>query len=112
MAFVLDEGFSGLSHDYGRWVFSLGMAEKGYLDAVVKVEMPGGHSSVPPPHTASECDRQDHLSLSISPRSAHGTGRYRSPAHDQSASSPRSYPLSKTALHSPSSPHETHCWAT
>lgn len=54
VAFIVDEGFSGLSHEYGSLVFSLGMAEKGSLDVVLKVEMPGGHSSVPPPHTASE----------------------------------------------------------
>jgi hypothetical protein len=38
-----------------------GIAEKGYVDTIVKVSTPGGHSSVPPPHTVS-----DHLS-SINP---------------------------------------------
>jgi Gly-Xaa carboxypeptidase len=28
-----------------------GVAEKGYLDVVVDVTSPGGHSSVPPDHT-------------------------------------------------------------
>jgi acetylornithine deacetylase/succinyl-diaminopimelate desuccinylase-like protein len=30
------------------------MAEKGAVNVVVKVDTPGGHSSVPPPHTGSE----------------------------------------------------------
>ena len=54
-AFLIDEGFSGLSNDYGAFVLSMGMAEKGSVDVGIKVENPGGHSSVPPEHTGSEC---------------------------------------------------------
>jgi Gly-Xaa carboxypeptidase len=32
-----------------------GIAEKGYVDVRVSVSTPGGHSSVPPPHTVSRC---------------------------------------------------------
>ena len=53
-AFLIDEGFSGLSNDYGAFVLSLGMAEKGSVDVGIRVENPGGHSSVPPVHTGSE----------------------------------------------------------
>lgn len=53
-AFLIDEGFSGLSNDYGAYVLSMGMAEKGSVDVGIRVENPGGHSSVPPEHTGSE----------------------------------------------------------
>lgn len=53
-AFLIDEGFSGLSNDYGAFVLSMGMAEKGSVDVGIKVENPGGHSSVPPKHTGSQ----------------------------------------------------------
>jgi Gly-Xaa carboxypeptidase len=53
-AFLIDEGFSGLSNDYGAFVLSMGMAEKGSVDVEIKVENPGGHSSVPPAHTGSK----------------------------------------------------------
>ncbi len=36
---------------YGQVFATPGVAEKGYLDVRVEVESPGGHSSVPPPHT-------------------------------------------------------------
>lgn len=39
---------------YGRTFAGIGMAEKGTTNVVVTVEAPGGHSSVPPAHTASE----------------------------------------------------------
>ena len=51
---MIDEGFSGISHEYGRTFASFGMAEKGSVNVEVKVEALGGHSSVPPAHTASE----------------------------------------------------------
>lgn len=56
-AFLIDEGFSGLSNDYGAFVLSMGMAEKGSVDVEIKVENPGGHSSVPPKHTGSGSSR-------------------------------------------------------
>ncbi|KAK6910063.1 hypothetical protein I203_104092 [Kwoniella mangroviensis CBS 8507] len=52
IAFLVDEGFTGISNDYGATVASFGMAEKGSVNVNVKVETLGGHSSVPPPHTA------------------------------------------------------------
>lgn len=30
---------------------SPGISEKGYLDVRIEVVLPGGHSSIPPPHT-------------------------------------------------------------
>lgn len=54
IAFALDEGFSGIMTEYGASVASFGMAEKGAMSMVIKVENPGGHSSVPPEHTGSQ----------------------------------------------------------
>ncbi|TDZ54571.1 Carboxypeptidase S [Colletotrichum trifolii] len=49
-AVVIDEG-SGFDSQWGQ-VFALpGTAEKGYIDVEVVVRTPGGHSSIPPPHT-------------------------------------------------------------
>ncbi|WRT66399.1 uncharacterized protein IL334_003355 [Kwoniella shivajii] len=52
ISFVVDEGFTGISNEYGSTVASFGMAEKGSVNVNVKVDTLGGHSSVPPPHTA------------------------------------------------------------
>lgn len=54
ISFLVDEGFTGVSQDYGALVASLGMAEKGSVNVRVKVETLGGHSSVPPVHTGSK----------------------------------------------------------
>ncbi|KAL7421834.1 hypothetical protein Q5752_003605 [Cryptotrichosporon argae] len=51
VAFLVDEGFSGIENTYGARVASLGMAEKGAVNFQLTVETPGGHSSVPPEHT-------------------------------------------------------------
>ncbi|ORY33967.1 putative Gly-X carboxypeptidase [Naematelia encephala] len=51
VAFLVDEGFSGISTEYGTTFASFGMAEKGSVNFQLKVETLGGHSSVPPPHT-------------------------------------------------------------
>lgn len=49
VSIIVDEG-SGVTSAWGS-TFSLpGVAEKGYIDVDVIVRMPGGHSSVPPPH--------------------------------------------------------------
>lgn len=56
ISFLVDEGFTGVSQDYGALVASLGMAEKGSVNVRVKVETLGGHSSVPPVHTGSKKD--------------------------------------------------------
>ncbi|KAJ7245152.1 carboxypeptidase S [Mycena haematopus] len=49
-AFIVDEG-GGFAEKYGAVFASPAVAEKGYLDVHVEVTSPGGHSSVPPPHT-------------------------------------------------------------
>lgn len=54
VAFIIDEGFSGIDEQYGTRVAALGMAEKGSVSVNIKVDTPGGHSSVPPVHTGSE----------------------------------------------------------
>ena len=46
--------FLGIYGDIGGSIIAIpGIAEKGYVDTRVKVSTPGGHSSVPPPHTVS-----------------------------------------------------------
>jgi len=50
-AMLVDEG-GGISSAYGGKIAAPGIAEKGYLDAMVEVNSPGGHSSVPPAHTS------------------------------------------------------------
>lgn len=50
IAIIVDEG-AGFSELYGQVFATPGIAEKGYLDATITVNMPGGHSSVPPDHT-------------------------------------------------------------
>jgi Gly-Xaa carboxypeptidase len=54
IAFIIDEGFSGVAEDYGIPIASLGMAEKGSVSVKLTIDTPGGHSSVPPVHTGSE----------------------------------------------------------
>ncbi|EMD39065.1 hypothetical protein CERSUDRAFT_112759 [Gelatoporia subvermispora B] len=49
-ALLVDEG-GGFSEQFGGVVANLAIAEKGYIDVRVEVTSPGGHSSVPPPHT-------------------------------------------------------------
>ncbi|KAF8337820.1 hypothetical protein F5887DRAFT_983763 [Amanita rubescens] len=50
-AFIVDEGPGFYGH-FGSVFATLGIAEKGYYDVKVEVASPGGHSSVPPPHTS------------------------------------------------------------
>ncbi|KAH7929100.1 carboxypeptidase S [Leucogyrophana mollusca] len=50
-AMLVDEG-SGYGEQYGRVIATPGIGEKGYLDVLVEVASPGGHSSLPPPHTS------------------------------------------------------------
>lgn len=54
VAFLVDEGVTGILEYYGASVALFGMAEKGSVNVKVKVESLGGHSSVPPRHTGSE----------------------------------------------------------
>ncbi|KAI0641939.1 carboxypeptidase S [Trametes meyenii] len=53
-AILLDEGGSAYGTAYGGDVtFAFpALSEKGYLDVQIEVSTPGGHSSVPPQHTA------------------------------------------------------------
>ncbi|KAH9000506.1 carboxypeptidase S [Lactarius akahatsu] len=50
-ALLVDEG-SGFSEIGGTVIAVPGIAEKGYIDAMVTVSTVGGHSSIPPPHTS------------------------------------------------------------
>ncbi|KAM0791887.1 hypothetical protein ACM66B_004142 [Microbotryomycetes sp. NB124-2] len=48
---IVDEGFTGVDHSFGRTFARLGMAEKGAVSVKVIVSTNGGHASVPPHHT-------------------------------------------------------------
>ncbi|KAF5344591.1 hypothetical protein D9758_013906 [Tetrapyrgos nigripes] len=50
-AFIIDEG-GGFGEVYGTTIATPAIAEKGYMDLLVEVASPGGHSSVPPRHTS------------------------------------------------------------
>ncbi|KAF8963426.1 hypothetical protein BDZ97DRAFT_1661730 [Flammula alnicola] len=50
-AMIVDEG-SGFIEQYGSIIATPGIAEKGFLNVLVEVTAPGGHSSIPPPHTS------------------------------------------------------------
>lgn len=50
-ALLVDEG-SGLGEKYGAVFATPAIAEKGYTDVRIDVTSPGGHSSIPPPHTS------------------------------------------------------------
>ncbi|KAJ0166612.1 Carboxypeptidase S, partial [Colletotrichum tanaceti] len=49
-AILIDEG-SGFDTQWGKHFAIPGTAEKGYIDVEIVVRTPGGHSSIPPPHT-------------------------------------------------------------
>ncbi|KAK6200154.1 uncharacterized protein RJT21DRAFT_133008 [Scheffersomyces amazonensis] len=49
---IIDEGTTGYSDIEGLKVILPSTSEKGYLDAVIELYTPGGHSSVPPDHTS------------------------------------------------------------
>ncbi|KAL0937008.1 peptidase family M20/M25/M40 [Colletotrichum truncatum] len=49
-AILIDEG-SGFDTQWGQTFALPGTAEKGYIDVEIVVRTPGGHSSIPPPHT-------------------------------------------------------------
>lgn len=50
-----DEGVAGIERRFGTDFALPATAEKGYVDVTVTVNVPGGHSSTPPDHTASKC---------------------------------------------------------
>jgi len=49
VAVIVDEGAS-VSTVWGSHFATPGVTEKGYIDVDIVVRMPGGHSSIPPPH--------------------------------------------------------------
>ncbi|ANB11612.1 Cps1p [Sugiyamaella lignohabitans] len=49
---IVDEGGNGIQNNYGSWFGFPGTGEKGYLDLRITLTTSGGHSSVPPDHTA------------------------------------------------------------
>ncbi|KDR84553.1 hypothetical protein GALMADRAFT_262764 [Galerina marginata CBS 339.88] len=49
---IVDEGGMNIETAYGTEFALPGIAEKGYLNAIIEVDMLGGHSSIPPPHTS------------------------------------------------------------
>ncbi|KAF4627159.1 hypothetical protein G7Y89_g10994 [Cudoniella acicularis] len=51
-AIILDEGLIGINHMYGKTFGVPQASEKGYVDAVIRVHVPGGHSSMALPHTS------------------------------------------------------------
>ncbi|KAJ9111397.1 hypothetical protein QFC19_001166 [Naganishia cerealis] len=52
IAMIVDEGGMGIETLYGTQFALPGMAEKGYGNFVIQVDMAGGHSSVPSKHTS------------------------------------------------------------
>ncbi|KAG2145101.1 hypothetical protein DEU56DRAFT_788792 [Suillus clintonianus] len=50
-AMLVDEG-SGYGEQFGRVIATPGVSEKGYMDVMINVASPGGHSSLPPLHTS------------------------------------------------------------
>ncbi|KAF8187111.1 hypothetical protein BJ912DRAFT_970122 [Pholiota molesta] len=52
IAMIVDEGGMNLDTLYGREFALPGIAEKGYLNVEIQVDMLGGHSSIPSPHTS------------------------------------------------------------
>lgn len=51
LAVIVDEG-AGISDEWGLTMATPGVGEKGYTDVTITIRMPGGHSSIPPDHTA------------------------------------------------------------
>lgn len=45
---------AGFSEMYGTTIASPGIAEKGFMNVLVEVTAPGGHSSIPPAHTVGQ----------------------------------------------------------
>ncbi|PPQ79239.1 hypothetical protein CVT25_002805 [Psilocybe cyanescens] len=50
-AMIVDEG-SGFTEQFGSVIATPGIAEKGFMNVLVAVTAPGGHSSIPPAHTS------------------------------------------------------------
>jgi Gly-Xaa carboxypeptidase len=52
IAMIVDEGGMGIETLYGTQFALPGMAEKGYGNFIIEVDMAGGHSSIPSKHTS------------------------------------------------------------
>lgn len=52
IAMIVDEGGMGIETLYGTQFALPGMAEKGYGNFIIEVDMAGGHSSIPSRHTS------------------------------------------------------------
>jgi Gly-Xaa carboxypeptidase len=52
IAMIVDEGGMGIETLYGAQFALPGLAEKGYGNFMIKVDMAGGHSSIPSKHTS------------------------------------------------------------
>jgi Gly-Xaa carboxypeptidase len=52
IAMIVDEGGMGIETLYGTQFALPGMAEKGYGNFMIKVDVAGGHSSIPSKHTS------------------------------------------------------------
>lgn len=51
VAAIVDEG-SAIGYNWGQATAVPGVGEKGYIDVEITIRMPGGHSSIPSPHTS------------------------------------------------------------
>lgn len=49
---IIDEGSAGVQAIDDLFIASIATGEKGYVDNVIKLKTPGGHSSIPPKHTS------------------------------------------------------------
>lgn len=52
---------AGYGEQFGGVIATPGVSEKGYMDVMINVASPGGHSSLPPPHTVGPCSRSNAL---------------------------------------------------
>lgn len=64
---VIDEGISGVMVSEGVYTIPIATGEKGYVDHLIALSTPGGHSSVPPDHTSIGIMSQLILEIESSP---------------------------------------------
>ncbi|KAG6334184.1 hypothetical protein ID866_4899 [Astraeus odoratus] len=69
-AMLVDEGGAMGSFGDGFYFASPSLSEKGYMDVLLEVASPGGHSSVPPDHTVGAV--LTHASSAVNPRQSIG----------------------------------------
>jgi Gly-Xaa carboxypeptidase len=94
IAMIIDEG-SNIAEVYGGVLALPGVTEKGYVDVEIVVRMPGGHSSVPPPHTSIGVMAELITSIEANP--------YRSHLHEEN---PFLALMTCAAMHTPDFPGE------